>query len=278
MLVLKKKEEISRYIGSLKKDETIGFVPTMGFLHEGHLSLVELAKKENSKTIVSIFVNPKQFGPKEDFKTYPREIERDKKLLKRRGIDVLFLPEEKDFYRESSTIIDISSPLSKKYCGMSRPSQFDGVMRVICKFFHIIQPNKAYFGKKDYQQVFLIKKMVEELDFNVDVRVAEIVRDKKGLALSSRNSYLSEEEKETAANVFSFLSEIKKRARTKTLSYREVKSVAVGCIGKKKGFRVDYLSIVNKNSLKELKETQKDAILLVAVLLGKTRLIDNIEL
>lgn len=198
MVVVKNIDEMKKICRELRKEKTIGFVPTMGYLHEGHLSLVRRSKKENDITVVSIFVNPTQFGPNEDYNSYPRNLNRDASLLEKEDVDYVFIPEIEQMYpKDYSTYINEES-LSRHLCGRSRPGHFRGVCTVVTKLFNIVKPNRAYFGQKDAQQFRVIRRMVRDLNMDVEVIECPIVREPDGLAMSSRNIYLSTEERNQA--------------------------------------------------------------------------------
>ena len=205
MKILKTINSTRKYITSLKKQsKTIGFVPTMGYLHEGHLSLVRQAKKDCDIVVVSIFVNPLQFGHKEDFKKYPRDIKRDCQILEKEGVDVLFYPEAQDMYKDEVSFVDVGR-LGNILCGKTRPGHFRGVATVVNKLFNIVQPDISYFGQKDGQQLVIIKKMVRDLNISVKIKGMPIIRERSGLAMSSRNSYLTDKEKKDAQVLYKSL-------------------------------------------------------------------------
>lgn len=202
MEIIQKIRPLKELITNYKKDGlSIGFVPTMGYLHEGHLSLVREAKKNNDITVVSIFVNPTQFGPNEDLDKYPRDFERDEILLRGEGVDIIFYPDVKEMYSSNHMTYVNVEKITDKLCGLKRPGHFRGVATVVCKLFNIVKPDNAYFGLKDYQQVLVIKKMVEDLNMDVDIIPMPIVRERDGLAMSSRNVYLSDEERVSALSL-----------------------------------------------------------------------------
>ena len=263
----------------LKK--TIGFVPTMGALHEGHLSLMKKARKENDIVVVSIFVNPTQFGPKEDLKKYPRPWKQDKKLCEDLNIDYIFKPDAKRFYETPYLTSVKVEKITNILCGKSRPNHFRGVTTVVTKLFNIVQPDKAYFGQKDYQQSQVIRTMVRNLNMPVRIKVMPIIREKDGLALSSRNQYLSEEERSRALNLYSTLLYGKKLyseglTNPKNLHLRMYRFLQRS-INKRKD-KIDYLEIRNAQTLGIAKEHHTKIVIALAVFIGKTRLIDNILL
>lgn len=259
-----------------KRGKSIGFVPTMGALHEGHLSLVRAAKKENKVTAVSIFVNPAQFGPKEDLKKYPRPLSCDKKLLKSVKADYLFLPSIQDIYPEGfSTFVEPDPALTSGLCGKFRPGHFRGVATVVAKLFNIAKPHRAYFGLKDYQQSAVICRMVKDLNMDLEIRLMPTVREKDGLALSSRNQYLSAEDRRRALEIsktlFWIRTQIQEGSRNLARLRREGLARLRECSDS-----VDYLEIVDSETLVPLKRFQPQMTVLAAVRVGKTRLIDNV--
>lgn len=262
-----------------KKDKSVGFVPTMGFLHEGHLSLVKTAKKENDLVIVSIFVNPTQFGPGEDFETYPRDLDRDSKLVEAMGADIVFAPNTKEIYPDGcSTYVEIDGDITKQLCGASRPGHFKGVTTVVSKLFNIITPDRAYFGQKDAQQVAVIKKMVRDLHFDIEIVPCPIIREKDGLAMSSRNIYLNEEERRAAVILSKSLSHAEKVIKKGELDASKINNFIIDNISNEPLAEVDYVEIVNPKTLESLTNIQDEVLIALAVRIGKARLIDNIKL
>jgi len=256
----------------------IGLVPTMGALHEGHLSLVAEAKKRSDIVVVSIFVNPIQFGENEDFSRYPRDLKRDKKLLQSMGVDALFLPQSREMYPEGfETLVEVKG-LSEKLCGRSRPGHFSGVTTVVIKLFNILSPDCAFFGEKDYQQQAVIKQMVKDLNLPVEIAALPTVREYDGLALSSRNSYLTPEERKKAAMLYQTLTlaqdEIKKGER----DARKIVSRAQSLLFSEPSIRLDYLQLVDPQSLEEVKKVKGRVVIALAASIGKTRLIDNLTI
>jgi pantoate--beta-alanine ligase len=255
---------------------TIGFVPTMGFLHEGHLSLVRAARKKADVIVVSIFVNPTQFGPKEDFKAYPRDLARDCALLEREGVDDVFHPEASQMYPEGyRTYVEVHD-LQDKLCGRSRPGHFRGVCTVVLKFFQIVEPDFAFFGQKDAQQAIILRKMVRDLNLDVQVEVMPIIREPDGLAMSSRNTYLNPQERTAALILTTSL------AQAKTVIERGERRAEVvlerirAMIEKEPLARIDYVEAVDAQDLNPVKEIGGGTLIAMAVYIGKTRLIDNI--
>jgi len=260
-----------------KKGKAIGFVPTMGALHEGHLSLIRKARGENDIVVASIFVNPLQFGPREDFKKYPRSLARDIALCKK-YVDIIFTPQAKDLYPEGFlTKVEVEK-LSSMYCGASRPGHFRGVATIVNKLFNIALPDTAYFGQKDAQQAVLIQKMVSDLNMPVTVKVCATVREPDGLALSSRNAYLSQQERKDAVVLYRSLLLAKTLAKSKQCSSAMIIARMRGLINKVKSARVDYISIVDSVTFEPLWQIKKGALVLMAVYIGKTRLIDNMRI
>lgn len=259
-----------------KKGNTVGFVPTMGALHDGHLSLVKKAKDCSDFVVVSIFVNPIQFGPSEDFGKYPRNLDRDTALLESVGADAVFTPDVKTIYTDDfSTYVDVEC-LTENLCGKSRPGHFRGVTTVVCKFFNIVRPDFAVFGEKDAQQLAVIKKMV--LDLNMDVKIIEapIFREPDGLAMSSRNAYLSREERKEATIIYKSLCEAQKLTVSKDFSALKIVEVIKSTLNKSPFIEIEYIEAVNPLTLKPLDDFSETALIAVAVKIGKTRLIDNI--
>ena len=275
MKIVKKINNLKSALAYFKrKGRTIGFVPTMGFLHEGHLSLVRHAKDENDIVVVSIFVNPIQFGPAEDFKRYPRDIKKDAKLV--RGLcDFLFVPSDQEMYSKGFCSFVEVRGTSDSLCGRTRKGHFTGVTTVVSKLFNIVLPDRAYFGQKDAQQAVIIKKMVKDLNFGVDISVLPIVREKDGLAMSSRNVYLSEKERKDAVVLFQALKSAERMAAAGIGDPGKIKGALVDFIARTQSARIDYIEVVDKNTLDPLKVIDKEALLLLAVYIGQTRLIDN---
>lgn len=258
---------------------SIGFVPTMGFLHEGHGSLIEKAKSENDKVIVSIFVNPTQFGPNEDLDKYPRNLEGDKTLVTSKGGDLIFAPEVNEMYPEEIYTFVNTSVLDNNLCGLKRPGHFRGVCTVVSKLFNIVNPHKAYFGKKDYQQLAIIKKMVKDLNFDIEIIGCEIIRSEKGLALSSRNSYLSDLEKEESLILSKTLKLMADKIATGEKNSKILIDFAIENIHSVASTKVDYIKIVNNETMEDLEIINRNALIALAVFINdKVRLIDNLEI
>jgi len=258
------------------KGKTIGFVPTMGALHEGHLGLIRQARKENDIAAVSVFVNPIQFGPKEDYRRYPRNFKRDAELSRKAGADIVFYPDAKDMYIfNHKTYIEVYG-LSDYLCGRFRPGHFKGVATVVAKLFNIINPDTSYFGQKDAQQAVIIKKMAQDLNIPVRIRVIPTVREKDGLAMSSRNKYLNKKERIDAAVLYQALI----MARN-LISHGVVDSLSIirkmrQLINSKESARIQYISIVSPFDLSGVNRIKERVLIAISVYIGKTRLIDNI--
>ncbi len=258
-----------------KKGKTIGFVPTMGSLHEGHLSLIRKARKDTDCVAVSIFVNPIQFGPKEDFKQYPRDIGRDTQLCKKTGADIVFVPTQKIIYENGfSTYVNVED-ITNSLCGARRPNHFRGVTTIVAKLFNIVKPDIAYFGQKDAQQAIIIKKMVKDLDMPVKVKIAPTVREKDGLAMSSRNTYLNASQRRQALVLQRSLRLAKDLCRSGEKDTKAIIKKMRNIILKEKDAKIDYVSIVGLERLEDIDRISKKALAAVAVKIGNTRLIDN---
>lgn len=263
--------------GHILHSRTIGFVPTMGALHEGHLSLVRVAKQENDITVVSIFVNPLQFGPSEDYHQYPRDIERDMEKLRREGVDILFLPDNNHMYPEGfCTTVEVSN-LSDKLCGLFRPGHFRGVATVVLKLLNIVNPTRAYFGQKDYQQTLIIKRMVKDLDINTDIVVCPTIREADGIAMSSRNQYLNERERAAASVLYRALQKGYEAIRSGIINIKEIEKTMRDVINSESLVsEIQYLSVFDPEDLEELDIVKKRVLIAGAIKIGHTRLIDNI--
>jgi len=278
MQVITTVDEMKKYSREARrKGRTIGFVPTMGYLHDGHMSLVKAAREESDVVVMSIFVNPAQFGPGEDIDRYPRDIERDKRVSEEYGADVIFLPSVEDMYPDRhSTYVELTGGLTDTLCGSSRPGHFRGVTTVVSKLFNIISPHVSYFGQKDAQQAIVIKRMVEDLNMDTEIRVMPIVREEDGLAMSSRNAYLSGEERKKASNIFRSLKQAEGLIAAGESSADKVKEEMKKILGEAGGLRIDYLEIVDADDLGPVKTIGENTLIAVAAFIGKTRLIDNV--
>ncbi len=257
---------------------TVGFVPTMGYLHKGHLALVKQARIENSHVIVSIYVNPTQFGSGEDFGTYPRELNHDLELLREEGADIVFVPSDNEMYPpEFYTWVDVEK-ITERLEGASRPGHFRGVATVVAKLFNIVQPSRAYFGQKDAQQVVVIKRMVSDLNLGIDILVVPTVREEDGLAMSSRNIYLNPRERQAATILFKALDLARQLRRNGENDANKLRKQMTSLIKKEPLAQIGYVSIADTETLEELNLIDGPALASLAVLIGKTRLIDNMPL
>jgi len=253
---------------------TIGFVPTMGYLHEGHLSLARQAKKDNNKCVLSIFVNPLQFGPKEDLKKYPRNLKRDFALARQAKVDYIFYPDAAEMYPKNyQTFIEVEE-LKDVLCGKSRPGHFKGVATVVAKLLNIVQPQIVYLGQKDAQQAVIIKKMIKDLNMDIQLKIMPIVREKSGLAMSSRNTYLSAKELLDASILYKSLQKAKKLIRLHERNPTAIKKCIVDNIGGKA--KVEYIEVVDANTLMSRSKIKGQILIALAAKVGKVRLIDNI--
>lgn len=270
------KEELAKYRAN---QQAIGFVPTMGGLHEGHLSLVAQCKKENHVTVVSIFVNPAQFEPHEDFDSYPRDLESDGKLLLERGVDILFFPPLDELYPEGyTTYVEVGKP-GKVLCGKSRPHHFRGVATIVLKLFNLTGPTCAYFGRKDAQQAIILKKMVKDLNLDVIIKTMPIIRDSDGLALSSRNVYLSAEQRKASLCLSGALQKVKEEIDKGLRDASAVKDMFRKEVSKVPSVKIDYVEVVSLDGLEEAAEIDTaNTLVAAAIRVGKTRLIDNFVL
>ena len=276
-MLVKKIDEVRNLVKEWKAQGlSIGYVPTMGALHEGHESLIKRAVKENNKVIVSVFVNPTQFGPNEDYDSYPRNIEKDLELCESAGAAAVFNPEPSEMYFDNrSTTVSVSG-LTDVLCGARRPGHFNGVCLVITKFFNIVKPDRAYFGQKDAQQVAVLKRMVRDLSIDVEIVPCPIIREEDGLAKSSRNTYLSAEERKAALVLSRSLKLAKEALDNGERNADKLKEIMTAEINKEPLAKIDYVEVVDGEDLRSLSGTIEKAILVpMAVYIGKTRLIDN---
>ena len=276
MKIVKTIDEIRNIIKEWRKEGySVGLVPTMGYLHEGHGSLIEQSVKNNDKTVVSVFVNPTQFGPNEDLEKYPRDIERDSKLVERIGGDIIFNPEASEMYSSAGfTTIKVEG-LSEKLCGITRPTHFAGVCQVVSKLFNIVTPDNAYFGLKDFQQYVIIKTMVDDLNFPVKINPVEIVREESGLAMSSRNVYLTDDERKSALSLNQSLNYAKSLISSGEKRASFIIDEITKIINNVPYSKIDYVKIVDIDTLDDIDIIDKKYAVLLAVYIGKTRLIDN---
>jgi len=260
------------------KAKVVGFVPTMGALHKGHMSLVRRANKECDFLVVSIFVNPIQFGPDEDLARYPRDFKNDEKVLKKAGVDLLFYPKPDSIYPKGFSTYVEEVNLSKMLCGKSRPGHFKGVCTVLTKLFNVIRPDIAYFGQKDYQQVQIVKRMVADLNYNIKIKTLPIIREKDNLAMSSRNSYLSLKERKESLCLYQALLVAEDLIKKGEQNPATIKAKMQGVVKSKKTTKIDYIEIVNAENLEKVNKIAGKILIALAVYVGKTRLIDNIVL
>ncbi len=276
MKVVEKIAEMKRVRQQLA--EPVGFVPTMGYLHEGHLSLVRRARAENPSVVVSIFVNPTQFGPQEDFSKYPRNPQLDLAMLEKEKTDIVFMPSAAEMYpARFSSWVEVGK-ITQRLEGASLPTHFRGVTTVVAKLFNIIQPTKAYFGQKDAQQAIVIKKMVADLNINLEIVIIPTVREPDGLAMSSRNTYLNPEERKAAVVLYQALSLAQQLYSQGEKDAQSIRQQMTALIQKEPLANIDYVSIADAETLDELDTVKSPALVSLAVKIGKTRLIDNIVL
>jgi len=257
---------------------SVGLVPTMGYLHQGHLALVKKARAENSTVVVSIFVNPAQFGPSEDLRAYPRDLNRDLKLLESEGADIVFMPRDEEMYPTGfSSWVDVER-VTRRLEGASRPEHFRGVATICAKLFNIAEPTRAYFGQKDAQQALIIKKLVADLNMNLEIVVVPTVRESNGLAMSSRNIHLTREERQAATILFKALTLAKQLWQNGEKDAEKIREAMTSLIQKEPLAQIDYVSVADANDLEELKVVDRPTLVSLAVRIGKTRLIDNMTL
>ncbi len=277
MKIISQIAAMQRHVDDLRtQGKRIGFVPTMGFLHEGHLSLVRQAKKDSDVVVMSIFVNPSQFGPNEDFEDYPRNFNRDVKLAESAGCDILFYPDSKEIYPETYlTHVEIEK-ISKVMCGVSRPTHFRGVTTIVAKLFNIVKPHVAVFGQKDAQQAIIIKRMVADLNYDIKIIVAPIVREKDGLAMSSRNSYLTPVQRQQATVLYQSLTAAQTMIESGVRKVEIIENQVKSMIEQQPDAIIDYIAFVDTTNLKPQTELSGEILVALAVKIGKTRLIDNI--
>lgn len=258
-----------------KEGLTVGLVPTMGYLHEGHKSLIDKAVAQNDKVVVSVFVNPMQFGPTEDLESYPRDMDRDAALCEKAGAALIFHPEPEEMYDDNfSSFVDMNT-LTGGLCGKTRPIHFRGVCTVVAKLFNIVTPDRAYFGQKDAQQLAVIRHMVNDLSFGIEIVGCPIIREEDGLAKSSRNTYLSEEERKAALVLSRSLKEGRKLADAGEKDAAKVKKAITDIIEKEPLAKIDYVEVVDWNTLEPVEKIDGPILTAIAVYIGKTRLIDN---
>lgn len=277
MILVESVEEMREFSDNAREEgKTIGFVPTMGYLHEGHLSLVRAAKKECDAVIVSIFVNPLQFGPNEDFNEYPRNLKHDMALLEKENVDAVFHPSANEMYPTPQLVWVNADKLADRLCGASRPIHFRGVATVVSKLFNIVKPHKAYFGQKDYQQCMVVERIAKDLNFAIDIVTCGIVREKDGLAMSSRNKHLSREERKAATIIYKSLNKAKELIGKGEEDSKKICNEIKNTINSENLARIDYIEIVDADTLEPKKKVNGKALIALAVYIGKTRLIDNL--
>ena len=278
MEILQTKCKVRAALAKARADgQTVGLVPTMGALHAGHLSLVEASVAQCDFTVVSVFVNPTQFGPSEDLEEYPRDIEGDAEKCQAAGADLIFAPSAKEMYPEGSCTTIHVAHLTEGLCGAFRPGHFDGVTTVCCKLFDIVQPDRAYFGEKDYQQLIVVRRMVRDLDLPLEIIGVPTLREPDGLAMSTRNQYLTEQERRAAPGLYRALQEGADAARAEARG-KEVEKTVATALAKEPLFQPQYISAVDPETLEPLEDRGKPVVIAAAAILGKTRLIDNVKI
>lgn len=268
-------QEVREQVAQWKKEgKSVGFVPTMGYLHEGHMSLIDAAS-ENDKVVVSIFVNPMQFGPNEDLASYPRDLDHDAKMCQEHGVDLIFHPTPEEMYGDSFYSYVDMNVLTDELCGLSRPVHFRGVCTVVTKLFNIVRPDKAYFGQKDAQQLAIIKRMVKDLNMPLEIVGCPIIREEDGLAKSSRNTYLSDEERKAALVLSRSIALGKKMVEEGEKGSKKVVDAMTAEIQKEPLAKIDYVKIVSLETMQQVETIEGGILTAIAVYIGKTRLIDN---
>ena len=279
MDIIRSLDAMQQYsLGAKKRGLRIGFVPTMGCLHEGHLSLVKLARARSDVVVLSIFVNPIQFLPGEDFARYPRPVERDEALCRETGVDIVFYPDEATMYSVDHSVYVEETRLSGGLCGSSRPGHFRGVTTIVAKLFNLVLPDVAVFGQKDAQQSRIIQRMVRDLNYPIDIILGPIVREVDGLALSSRNRYLSASERQDSVCLYHSLRRAEKMVKDGERSVAQIRAAMVSAISLSKSARIDYIEFVNDRTLQPVTVVEEPVLLALAVKIGATRLIDNVVL
>jgi pantoate--beta-alanine ligase len=278
MKVIRSKAAMQRLADRLRSEARVGFVPTMGSLHEGHLSLVRVARRRSDAVVVSVFVNPAQFGPEEDLEAYPRDFGRDRRLLGQEGVDVVFHPDAKIMYPDGFATSVAVERLTRGLCGRTRPGHFRGVTTVVAKLLNVVKPNIAVFGQKDAQQALVIRRMARDLDFDTRIVIAPTVREPDGLAMSSRNSYLTPEQRRQAPVLYRSLRQARRMVREGERDAARVKLAMRRLIRRESGSRIDYVEVVDTDELRPVRRVRGRVLIAVAVYLGRARLIDNIIL
>jgi pantoate--beta-alanine ligase len=277
MKVIKEIREMQRTSNSLRKDgQVIGFVPTMGFFHDGHLNLIHESKNKSDVNVVSIFVNPTQFSPNEDFEKYPRNFERDEKLCREAGVDIIFYPSKENMYSSEHYTFVINEQLSNKLCGISRPEHFRGVTTIVAKLINIVKPDIVVFGQKDAQQGIIINRMFQDLNFDVNIIMIPTIREIDGLAMSSRNKYLSPQHRQDATIIYKSLTKAIKLIENGEHQSKIIIESIKNALQSVADLKIDYVSIVDMQNLEPVKSISKNTLIAVAVYFDSTRLIDNI--
>lgn len=276
MVIYSKIEEVRQQVSDWKKEGlSVGLVPTMGYLHEGHKSLIDAARKDNDRVVVSIFVNPMQFGPNEDLESYPRDLDKDAKLCQEAGVDLIFHPDPEEMYAPGfCSYVDMNG-LTTELCGKSRPVHFRGVQTVVLKLFHIVTPDRAYFGQKDAQQLAVIKRMVRDLNVGTEIIGCPIIREADGLAKSSRNTYLNDAERQAALVLSRSLNVGKALVESGETRAQAIREAITKEIEKEPMAKIDYVDVVDFDTVAPLDTIQGSVLVAIAVFIGKTRLIDN---
>jgi pantoate--beta-alanine ligase len=276
MVIYEEIKKVRETVKSWKQEGlSVGFVPTMGYLHEGHKSLIDAARRENDRVVVSIFVNPMQFGPSEDFASYPRDLQKDAKLCEDAGVDVIFHPGAEEMYEDNfCSYVDMNG-LTTELCGKSRPIHFRGVQTVVLKLFHIVTPDRAYFGQKDAQQLAVIKRMVRDLNVDTQIIGCPIIREEDGLAKSSRNTYLDAEARQAALVLSRSLQTGKALVESGETSASKIREVISSELKKEPLAKIDYVDVVNFDTITPIDTLSGSVLVAIAVYIGKTRLIDN---
>jgi pantoate--beta-alanine ligase len=275
--IIRSISEMKTVIRQLKdQHKSIGFVPTMGWLHEGHLSLIRAARKENQIVVISVFVNPMQFGPQEDYNEYPRDLKYDTQAAQNEGVDYIFYPAVKEMYPEGFQTKVIVTKLKNYLCGISRPTHFDGVTTVLTKLFNIVEPDNVYFGLKDAQQSLIVNRMIQDLNFPIKMHTLPIVREPDGLAMSSRNKNFTPEERKSALSLYRALMHADKMIKNGETDPNKIKTAIHDIIASQPFTKIDYIEIVNYNDLEPIKKIGPNTMIALAVWVGKVRLIDNI--
>lgn len=276
MVIYSKIEEVRRQVSDWKKEGlSVGLVPTMGYLHEGHKSLIDAARKDNDRVVVSIFVNPMQFGPNEDLASYPRDLDKDANLCREAGVDLIFHPDAEEMYEPGfCSYVDMDG-LTTELCGKSRPTHFRGVQTVVLKLFHIVTPDRAYFGQKDAQQLAVIRRMVRDLNVGIEIIGCPIIREADGLAKSSRNTYLNDAERQAALVLSRSLNVGKALAESGETNAQVIREAVKNEIEKEPMAKIDYVDVVDFDTITPIDTLQGSVLVAIAVFIGKTRLIDN---